>query len=78
MIRVEDVLTRVPRRSMRPGEVFGITTVLNSRGYQLTRRDAWVVVDAATEVNFWTGARACFGECASAMCVQVLSGRKVT
>lgn len=59
---------RLKRRDMKPGQVFGFTDP-----WWPHRRDAMVVIDASTELGFWTGERHCWGAVAPALSFEVLS-----
>lgn len=60
------------RSAMRPGQVFGVWDSDRSPwvdGF----RDAMIVVDAKTEIGFWTGAVGHFGDIAPGSCFEVLA-----
>ena len=61
-------MIRVRRRDMKPGQVFGIVDPERPRD-----RDALVVVDATTEVSFWSGLRYHVGHVMPSVVFEVMS-----
>lgn len=57
------------RRHLRPGEMFGVRAL----GYlDVLMPGLYVVVDRQTEIEFWTGARACLGDIMPGRLVEAL------
>jgi len=57
---------------MKPGQIFGVAERRFSDGYR-RYRGAYVVVDAKTEIEFWTGAQAASGDVEPSTEVEVLA-----
>ena len=66
-------MTRKRRSEMRPGEVFALEHSTDWRGYCVDIRKALVVVDAKSEVDFWTGVKWHVGGIAPGLDYEVLS-----
>ena len=43
------------RSAMKPGQMFAVRQLTSWGGWSVDRHDLLVVVDAKTEVDFWTG-----------------------
>jgi hypothetical protein len=62
----------VTRADLKPGQIFALRELLLAVWW-LWPKEALVVIDDKFEVGFWTGAKYCIGDVASAFEVEVLS-----
>lgn len=64
-------MKREKRCEMKRGTIFGL--VAESWLASCGQPEAYVVIDAKTEVGFWSGARTCVGEVAPSLWFEVLT-----
>lgn len=58
---------------MKPGTIFGLVSASWLAAHQAGRAEAYIVIDAKTEIGFWTGAKTRIGDVAPSLHFEVLT-----
>jgi hypothetical protein len=62
----------VSRRSLKPGQMYTMPWMPHDRVALYPRDEVWIVLDAASEIGFWSGAKTVLGEFAPSTIVRRL------